>query len=184
MGDQPRKIKVKNPIVEMDGDEMTRVMWKLIKDQLIFPYLDIELEYYDLGLPHRDDTKDKVTLDAAEAIKKHGVGVKCATITPNQDRVEEYSLHSEWASPNATIRGALDGTVFPLEQSYYRPDDGEEIRFSEVGLDNTLALEVGKGLTIGVHGASPPEAGPHKVGLGFVVQGISPLSFEVSDVVE
>ena len=112
MGERPAKIKVKNPIVEMDGDEMTRVMWRMIKDQLILPYLDVTLEYYDLGLPHRDATDDQVTLDAAEAIKRHGVGVKCATITPNQDRVREYGLKQEWPSPNGTIRGALDGTVF------------------------------------------------------------------------
>jgi len=112
MGKTPTKIKVKDPIVEMDGDEMTRVMWKLIKDQLLLPHLDVDLEYYDLGIAHRDETDDKVTLEAAEAIKKHGVGVKCATITPNQDRVEEYGLKKEWPSPNGTIRGALDGTVF------------------------------------------------------------------------
>jgi isocitrate dehydrogenase len=110
--DTPTKIRVATPIVEMDGDEMTRVMWQLIKDQLILPHLDVTLEYYDLGLPHRDETDDKVTLEAAEAITRYGVGVKCATITPNKDRVLEYGLKQEWASPNATIRGALDGTVF------------------------------------------------------------------------
>jgi isocitrate dehydrogenase len=107
-----KMIKVKTPIVEMDGDEMTRVMWKMVKDKLLFPYLDTKLEYYDLGLKHRDETDDKVTNDAAEAIKKYGVGVKCATITPNKDRIREYSLKQEWKSPNATIRAALDGTVF------------------------------------------------------------------------
>ena len=91
---------------------MTRVMWQLIKDQLILPYLDVTLDYYDLGLPHRDETDDQVTMDAAAAIRRYGVGVKCATITPNKDRVQEYGLKQEWASPNATIRGALDGTVF------------------------------------------------------------------------
>jgi isocitrate dehydrogenase len=111
-GGRSAKIKVATPIVEMDGDEMTRVMWHLIKDQLLLPYLDVPLDYYDLGLPHRDETDDKVTLEAAEAIKRYGVGVKCATITPNKDRVQEYGLKQEWASPNATIRGALDGTVF------------------------------------------------------------------------
>jgi isocitrate dehydrogenase len=111
-GGRSAKIKVATPIVEMDGDEMTRVMWQLIKDQLLLPYLDVPLDYYDLGLPHRDETDDKVTLEAAEAIKRYGVGVKCATITPNKDRVQEYGLKQEWASPNATIRGALDGTVF------------------------------------------------------------------------
>ena len=107
-----KKIRVANPIVEIDGDEMTRIMWKMAKDKLLLPYLDVELEYYDLGLPKRDETEDGITLQAAEAIKRHGVGVKCATITPNQDRVKEYGLKQEWKSPNATIRAALDGTVF------------------------------------------------------------------------
>ena len=106
------KIKVKTPLVEIDGDEMTRVMWQWVKDKLLLPYLDMPLEYYDLGLKHRDETNDQVTFDAAEAIKKHGVGVKCATITPNKDRIKEYNLKKEWPSPNGTIRAALDGTVF------------------------------------------------------------------------
>jgi len=106
------KIKVKTPLVELDGDEMTRVIWKEIKDRFIFPYLDIQLEYYDLGVEYRDKTDDQVTTDSANAIKKHGVGVKCATITPNADRVVEYKLKQEWKSPNGTIRAILDGTVF------------------------------------------------------------------------
>jgi isocitrate dehydrogenase len=106
------KIKVKTPLVELDGDEMTRIIWKEIKDRFIHPYLDIELEYYDLGVEYRDKTDDKVTVDSANAIKKHGVGVKCATITPNADRVKEYNLKQEWKSPNGTIRAILDGTVF------------------------------------------------------------------------
>jgi isocitrate dehydrogenase len=106
------KIQMKMPIVEMDGDEMTRILWKMIKDELILPYVDLKSDYYDLGLPHRDDTDDQVTRDAAAAIKKYGVGVKCATITPNAQRVEEYHLKSMYKSPNATIRAALDGTVF------------------------------------------------------------------------
>ncbi|MCW4023922.1 MAG: NADP-dependent isocitrate dehydrogenase [Candidatus Bathyarchaeota archaeon] len=106
------KIIVKTPIVELDGDEMTRVMWKMVKDQLLLPYLDMKLDYYDLHLKNRDDTNDQVTLDAAEAIKKYGVGVKCATITPNKERIKEYNLKKEWNSPNGTIRAALDGTVF------------------------------------------------------------------------
>ena len=106
------KITVKNPIVEMDGDEMTRILWAMIKDYLLFPFLDISLDYYDLHVKHRDDTDDQVTIDAAEAVKKHAVGVKCATITPNAARVEEYDLKQEWRSPNGTIRGILDGTVF------------------------------------------------------------------------
>ncbi|DAC72317.1 MAG TPA: NADP-dependent isocitrate dehydrogenase [Thermoplasmata archaeon] len=106
------KIKVKNVIVEIDGDEMTRVMWKMVKEKLLFPFLDMNLEYYDLGLKKRDETDDKITHDAANAIKKYGVGVKCATITPNKDRIKEYNLKKEWPSPNGTIRAALDGTVF------------------------------------------------------------------------
>ena len=100
------------PMVELDGDEMTRVLWQWIKDILIHPYIDLKSEYYDLGLPYRDETDDKVTVDAAEAIKKYGVGVKCATITPNAQRVEEYSLKQMWKSPNGTVRAILDGTVF------------------------------------------------------------------------
>ncbi|KAI1001504.1 Isocitrate dehydrogenase [NADP] [Podosphaera aphanis] len=107
-----QKIKVKNPVVELDGDEMTRVIWKSIKDKFIFPYLDIDLKYYDLGLPNRDQTDDQVTLDAAEAIKKYSVGVKCATITPDEARVQEFDLKKMWLSPNGTIRNALGGTVF------------------------------------------------------------------------
>jgi isocitrate dehydrogenase len=106
------KIKVKTPLVEMDGDEMTRIIWKMIKDKLILPHLDIQLEYYDLGVKHRDDTDDRVTVDCAEAIKKHGVGVKCATITPDVERITEYKLKKAWPLPNGTIRGILDGTVF------------------------------------------------------------------------
>lgn len=107
-----RKIVVKNPIVEMDGDEMTRIIWKMIKDRFISPYLQVDLKYYDLGLSNRDATDDQVTLAAAEAIKQYGVGVKCATITPDADRVTEYKLKKAWPSPNGTIRGILDGTVF------------------------------------------------------------------------
>ena len=105
------KIKMMNPIVEMDGDEMTRVLWALIKDELLKPFVELNTEYYDLGLTHRDETNDQVTRDAAEAIKRHHVGVKCATITPNKQRVEEYNLHQMWKSPNGTIRSILDGTV-------------------------------------------------------------------------
>ena len=106
------KIKVKTTIVEIDGDEMTRIMWKMVKEKLLLPYLDMNLEYYDLGLKKRDETDDKITVDAANAIKKYGVGVKCATITPNKDRIKEYNLKKEWPSPNGTIRAILDGTVF------------------------------------------------------------------------
>lgn len=100
------------PIVEMDGDEMTRILWKMIKDELIIPFVDLKTEYYDLGLPERDKTNDQVTIDAAEATKKYGVAVKCATITPNLQRMDEYHLHKMWKSPNGTIRSILDGTVF------------------------------------------------------------------------
>ena len=106
------KIPVKNPVVELDGDEMTRIIWGFIKDRLILPYLDINLEYYDLGMEHRDATDDQVTVDAANAILKHGVGVKCATITPDEARVEEFGLKKMWRSPNGTIRNILGGTVF------------------------------------------------------------------------
>jgi len=106
------KIKVENPVVELDGDEMTRIIWDLIKSKLITPYLDIDLKYYDLGIMARDETDDQITIDAAEAIKKYGVGVKCATITPDEDRVEEFGLKKMWRSPNGTIRNILGGTVF------------------------------------------------------------------------
>jgi isocitrate dehydrogenase len=106
------KIKVKNPIVELDGDEMTRIIWKMIKDKLILPFVDVELLYYDLGVEHRDATDDKVTVEAAEAIKKHNVGVKCATITPDEARVKEFGLKKMWKSPNGTIRNILGGTIF------------------------------------------------------------------------
>ena len=117
------KIKMTTPLVEMDGDEMTRVLWKIIKEELILPFVDLKTEYYDLGLPNRDATADKVTMDAALANKKYGVAVKCATITPNAQRVEEYHLHQMWKSPNGTIRAVLDGTVFraPILLSRVKP---------------------------------------------------------------
>jgi len=107
-----RKIKVKTPVVELDGDEMTRIIWAFIKEKLILPYLDIDLKYYDLGIEKRDETDDQITIDCAEAIKEYGVGVKCATITPDEERVEEFGLKSMWRSPNGTIRNILGGTVF------------------------------------------------------------------------
>ncbi len=125
------KIQMKNCIVEMDGDEMTRILWQMIKDELILPFVELKTEYYDLGLKHRDETNDKVTFEAGEAIKKHRVGVKCATITPNAQRVEEYNLKEMWKSPNGTIRAILDGTVFrapvlvkginPIVKSWKKP---------------------------------------------------------------
>ena len=112
MKKQHEKINVKSTIVEIDGDEMTRIMWHMVKDKLLLPNLDMKLEYYDLGLKKRDETNDQITIDSANAIKKYGVGVKCATITPNKARVLEYNLKQEWKSPNGTIRAILDGTVF------------------------------------------------------------------------
>src|SRR5499427_686383 len=106
------KIKVAKPIVELDGDEMTRVIWAMIKEKLILPYLDVDLKYYDLGIEHRDETNDQVTLDAARAIRQYGVGVKCATITPDEARVKEFGLKQMWRSPNGTIRNILGGVIF------------------------------------------------------------------------
>ncbi len=106
------KIKVSNPVVELDGDEMTRIIWKFIKDKLILPYVDLDIKYFDLGIQHRDETNDQVTIDAANEIKKYGVGIKCATITPDEARVKEFNLKQMWKSPNGTIRNILDGTVF------------------------------------------------------------------------
>ena len=107
-----KKIQMVTPLVEMDGDEMTRILWKMIKDELIIPFVDLKTEYYDLGIVHRDETGDQVTIDSANATKKYGVAVKCATITPNAKRMTEYNLHQMWKSPNGTIRSMLDGTVF------------------------------------------------------------------------
>ena len=117
------KIRMTTPLVEMDGDEMTRILWKMIKEELLFPFVDLKTEYYDLGLPERERTKDAVTTEAANATKKYGVAVKCATITPNRQRVEEYGLSEMWKSPNGTIRAILDGTVFraPILVSGIRP---------------------------------------------------------------
>ena len=106
------KIKVANPVVDLDGDEMTRIIWQAIKDKLIHPYLDLPIEYYDLSVENRDATNDQVTVDAANAIKKHGVGIKCATITPDEQRVEEFKLKKMWKSPNGTIRNILGGVIF------------------------------------------------------------------------
>ncbi|HEX9837132.1 MAG TPA: isocitrate/isopropylmalate family dehydrogenase, partial [Alphaproteobacteria bacterium] len=106
------KIKVKTPVVELDGDEMTRIIWQFIKERLILPYLDVQLEYYDLGIEKRDATDDRITVESAEAIRKHGVGVKCATITPDEARVTEFNLKRMYPSPNGTIRNILGGTIF------------------------------------------------------------------------
>ena len=139
------KIKMTTPLVEMDGDEMTRILWKMIKDELIVPFVDLKAEYYDLGLVHRDETRDQVTVDSAEATKKYGVAVKCATITPNHQRMDEYKLHEMWKSPNGTIRSMLDGTVFrapiiidsikPAVKNWEKPITiAREIRAEEAGV--------------------------------------------------
>ena len=107
-----QKIKVNNPVVELDGDEMTRIIWKFIKEKLILPYLDVEIKYYDLGMESRDATNDQITIDAANAISQYNVGIKCATITPDEARMTEFKLKKMWKSPNGTIRNILDGTVF------------------------------------------------------------------------
>ena len=106
------KIQVKTPVVEMDGDEMTSIIWAMIKEKLILPFLDVDLKYYNLGVQKRDETDDRITFESADAIKQYGVGVKCATITPDAERITEYKLKKAWPSPNGTIRSALDGTVF------------------------------------------------------------------------
>ena len=117
------KIKMTTPLVEMDGDEMTRILWKMIKDNLLEPYIDLKTEYYDLGLEHRNETDDQVTVDSALATKKYKVAVKCATITPNAARMDEYDLKEMWKSPNGTIRAILDGTVFraPIVEKGFEP---------------------------------------------------------------
>ena len=140
------KIKMKTPLVELDGDEMTRVLWPKIKEKLIEPFVDLKTEYYDLGIQKRDETDDQVTIDAANAIKKYGVGVKNATITPNQERVEEYHLKQQWKSPNGTIRAMLDGTVFrkPILVNRYLIyiTDIEPIGFKVVSMDGYLTRDI------------------------------------------
>lgn len=148
------KIKMKTPLVEMDGDEMTRILWRTIKDELLNPFIDLKTEYYDLGLEYRDETNDKITVDAAEAIKKYGVGVKCATITPNAQRVEEYNLKEMWKSPNGTIRAILDGTVFrtpilvnnvePYVKNWTKPITIARHAYGDIYKDVELKIE-GKG---------------------------------------
>ena len=145
------KIQMKTPLVEMDGDEMTRILWKMIKDELILPYVDLKTEYYDLRLKHRDETNDQVTIDAANANKKYGVSVKCATITPNAQRVEEYNLHQMWKSPNGTIRAILDGTVFrapimidpiqPVVRNWKKPITIARHAYGDVYRDQEIRVE-------------------------------------------
>ncbi len=169
------KIKVQNPVVELDGDEMTRIIWTFIKDRLIHPYLDIDLEYYDLGVEHRDATDDQVTVDAANAIKQHGVGVKCATITPDEARVEEFGLKKMWRSPNGTIRNILGGVIFR-----------EPIIISNIP---RLVPSWTKPIIIGRHAHGDQYKatdfvvpGPGKVTLTYQPSdGGSPMEFEVAD---
>ncbi|HLD82185.1 MAG TPA: NADP-dependent isocitrate dehydrogenase [Patescibacteria group bacterium] len=148
------KIFVKQPLVEIDGDEMTRVMWDMIKKELILPYLDMKLKYFDLGIENRDRTDDQVTIDAAQAIKEHGVGVKCATITPNQERVKEYRLKQEWKSPNGTIRALLDGTVFrkpivianipPMVRSWVKPITIARHAYGDIYKNSEMTVDSGR----------------------------------------
>lgn len=169
------KIKVRNPVVELDGDEMTRIIWHFIKERLILPYLEIDLKYYDLGIENRDKTDDRVTVEAAEAIKKYRVGVKCATITPDEARVEEFGLKKMWRSPNGTIRNILDGTIFR-----------EPIICSNVP---RLVPHWSKPIVIGRHAygdiyraAETKIPGPGKVTLNYVpADGGEPLELEVHD---
>lgn len=145
------KIKMTTPLVEMDGDEMTRILWQWIKDKLILPYVDLKAEYYDLGLEYRNETDDKVTFEAAEAIKKYGVGVKCATITPNAARMDEYTLKEMWKSPNGTIRAILDGTVFrapitvkgitPFVRTWEKPITVARHAYGDVYKNSELAID-------------------------------------------
>ena len=145
------KIKMTTPLVEMDGDEMTRILWKMIKDELIYPFVDLKTEYYDLGLVEREKTKDQVTIDSANATKKYGVAVKCATITPNKQRVEEYNLSEMWKSPNGTIRSMLDGTVFrapiiidtikPVVKNWKKPITIARHAYGDVYKDTEFRIE-------------------------------------------
>ena len=147
------KIKMTTPLVEMDGDEMTRVLWQMIKDELLLPFVDLKTEYYDLGLLHRNETKDQVTIDAAKATARLGVAVKCATITPNAQRVEEYHLHQMWKSPNGTIRAVLDGTVFrapimidsikPVVKNWTKPITIARHAYGDVYKNTEMKVEAG-----------------------------------------
>src|SRR6201988_260244 len=152
------KIKVANPVVELDGDEMTRIIWKFIKDKLIVPYLEVDIKYYDLGMEYRDQTNDQVTIDAANAIREIGVGIKCATITPDEARVKEFNLKQMWKSPNGTIRNILDGTIFrepiicknvPRLVAHWdkpvvvaRPGFGDQYRASEIKFNGPGTLKL------------------------------------------
>ena len=182
------RIKVKTPIVEMDGDEMTRIIWALVKERLIEPYLDVPLERYDLGLPERDRTDDAVTVQAAEAIKRLGVGVKCATITPNDDRVVEYKLKKAWPSPNGTIRAILDGTVFrrpiivrnvpPMVRSWAKPITigrhayGDMYKSAEMRIRSTGKVEM---VFTPADGSEPQKVLVHEFKTPGIVRGVHNL---------
>lgn len=187
------KIKMKTPLVEMDGDEMTRVIWKQIKNILLTPYLDLKTEYYDLGLKHRDETDDRVTAEAAQAIEKYGVGVKCATITPNADRVKEYQLKEMWKSPNGTIRAMLDGTVFrkpilvngimPLVPTWKRPITLARHAYGDVYRNVEMAVPAGSKAELVVTDSSGKENRMtiHDFQSAGVVQGVHNLDQSIAD---
>ncbi len=181
------KIQMKTPIVEMDGDEMTRVIWKMIKDILLTPYIDLKTEYYDLGLVHRNETNDRVTIDSAEATKKYGVAVKCATITPNAERVKEYNLKEMWKSPNGTIRAALDGTVFrspilvkgitPYIPTWTKPITIARHAYGDVYKNTEMAVEAGSKAELCVTKADGTEERSliHNFATDGVIQGMHNL---------
>ena len=180
-----KKIKVQSPLVELDGDEMTRIMWKMVKEKLLFPFLDMNIDYYDLHIKHRDDTDDMVTVESAQAIMKYGVGIKCATITANQDRVKEYNLKKMWKSPNGTIRAMLDGTVFrkpilvknikPFVSTWEKPITIGRHAYGDV-YDNTEMLIPGLGKAELVftpsYGGEPLRKTIHEFGGTGILQGI------------
>src|SRR5271155_2835881 len=170
------KIKVVNPVVELDGDEMTRIIWQYIKDQLILPYLDINLDYYDLGVEHRDATDDQVTIDAAHAIQKYGVGVKCATITPDEARVTEFGLKQMWRSPNGTIRNILGGVVFrePIVVSSIP-------RFVPGWTDPIVIGRRARGAQSGSADFVVPGPGPVRISFVPADGGTASLDFDVAD---
>ena len=188
------KVKVKNPLVEMDGDEMTRVMWKMVKQELLLPFLDINLDYYDLGIENRDRTDDQITVEAAEAIKRHKVGVKCATITPESKRVKEYNLKKQWPSPNGTIRGILGGTVFrspilvtnvkPAVRSWKKPIVIGRHAYGDVYANVEIAVP-GPGLAELVFspegGGEPVRKTIHKFASPGVIQGMHNLDSSIAD---
>lgn len=174
------KIAMTTPIVEMDGDEMTRILWKQIKDILILPYVDLKSEYYDLGLPYRDQTNDQVTIDSANATKKYGVAVKCATITPNQQRVKEYNLKQQWKSPNGTIRAILDGTVFrapimvkgikPLVSNWEKPITIARHAYGDLYKDTEMSIS-GPGTVKMVYDSADGDPAKHQEAVVFNYKG-------------